>query len=117
MGPKVAKGNYLQEPRFWSSFSSQRDELTLRSSTKGGASMSTYVSLVNWTEQGIKNYKDTASRTESCSGTLTDYPKPCRPGLGQVPDRSETTLKGAGHCVRTRRGPSRGQRSRPGVQA
>ena len=76
MGPKVAKGNYLQEPRFWSSFSSQRDELTLRSSTKGGASMSTYVSLVNWTEQGIKNYKDTASRTESCSGTLTDYQSP-----------------------------------------
>jgi hypothetical protein len=38
--------------------------------------MSTYVSLVNWTEQGIKNYKDTASRTESCSGTLTDYQSP-----------------------------------------
>jgi uncharacterized protein with GYD domain len=29
--------------------------------------MSTYVSLVNWTEQGIKNYKDTASRAEDFS--------------------------------------------------
>jgi len=26
--------------------------------------MPTYVSLFNWTEQGIKNYKDTASRAE-----------------------------------------------------
>jgi uncharacterized protein with GYD domain len=32
--------------------------------TNGGASMPTYVSLVNWTEQGIKNYKDTISRAE-----------------------------------------------------
>jgi uncharacterized protein with GYD domain len=27
-----------------------------------GASMPTYVSLINWTDQGIKNYKDTTSR-------------------------------------------------------
>jgi uncharacterized protein with GYD domain len=26
--------------------------------------MPTYVSLVNWTEQGIKNYKDTTQRAE-----------------------------------------------------
>ena len=25
----------------------------------GGASMPTYVSLIHWTERGIKNYKDT----------------------------------------------------------
>jgi len=31
---------------------------------KGGASMPTYVSLINWTDQGIKNYKDTTSRAE-----------------------------------------------------
>ena len=31
---------------------------------KGGASMPTYVSLAHWTEQGIKNYKDTISRAE-----------------------------------------------------
>ena len=34
---------------------------------KGGASMPTYVSLVHWTEQGIKNYKDTISRAEDFS--------------------------------------------------
>jgi len=34
---------------------------------KGGASMPTYVSLVNWTEQGIKNYKDTIGRAEDFS--------------------------------------------------
>ena len=33
-------------------------------STKGGASMPTYVSLIHWTEQGIKNYKDTTSHAE-----------------------------------------------------
>src|ERR1700745_347776 len=32
--------------------------------TGGGASMPTYVSLINWTEQGIKNYKDTMKRLE-----------------------------------------------------
>ena len=32
--------------------------------TKGGASRPTYVSLIHWTEQGIKNYKDTTSRAE-----------------------------------------------------
>jgi uncharacterized protein with GYD domain len=26
--------------------------------------MSTYVSLIHWTDQGIKNYKDTTSRAE-----------------------------------------------------
>jgi hypothetical protein len=35
--------------------------------TKGGASMPTYVSLLRWTEQGIKNYKDTLSRVEDVS--------------------------------------------------
>jgi uncharacterized protein with GYD domain len=29
--------------------------------------MPTYVSLIHWTEQGIKNYKDTASRAEDFS--------------------------------------------------
>jgi uncharacterized protein with GYD domain len=29
--------------------------------------MSTYVSLVHWTEQGIKDYKETASRAEDFS--------------------------------------------------
>jgi uncharacterized protein with GYD domain len=36
-------------------------------STKGGASMPTYVSLIHWTEQGIKNYKDTTRRAEDFS--------------------------------------------------
>jgi uncharacterized protein with GYD domain len=34
---------------------------------KGGASMSTYVSLINWTDQGIKNYKDSTSRADDFS--------------------------------------------------
>ena len=29
--------------------------------------MSTYVSLVNWTDQGIKNYKDSTSRADDFS--------------------------------------------------
>jgi uncharacterized protein with GYD domain len=29
--------------------------------------MPTYVSLIHWTEQGIKNYKDTTSRAEDFS--------------------------------------------------
>ena len=36
-------------------------------STKGGAIMPTYVSLIHWTEQGIKNYKDSTSRAEDFS--------------------------------------------------
>src|SRR5208283_312836 len=28
----------------------------------GGSSMPTYVSLINWTDQGIKNYKDSPGR-------------------------------------------------------
>jgi uncharacterized protein with GYD domain len=36
-------------------------------STKGGAIMPSYVSLIHWTEQGIKNYKDTTSRAEDFS--------------------------------------------------
>ena len=31
---------------------------------RGSASMPTYVSLIHWTEQGIKNYKDTTKRLE-----------------------------------------------------
>jgi uncharacterized protein with GYD domain len=47
--------------------------------TKGGTSMPTYVSLVKWTDQGIKNYKDTTSRaadftklTESLGGSVRE---------------------------------------------
>ena len=29
---------------------------------KGGANMPTYVSLIHWTDQGIKDYKDSTSR-------------------------------------------------------
>jgi uncharacterized protein with GYD domain len=29
--------------------------------------MSTYVSLINWTDQGIKNYKDSTSRADDFS--------------------------------------------------
>jgi uncharacterized protein with GYD domain len=34
---------------------------------RGGAGMSMYVSLVNWTEQGIKNFRDTKDRAEEFS--------------------------------------------------
>jgi uncharacterized protein with GYD domain len=33
-----------------------------RSAGEGGADMPTYVSLINWTEQGIKNFRDTTQR-------------------------------------------------------
>lgn len=33
----------------------------------GGAIMPTYVSLIHWTEQGIRNYKDTRTRLENFS--------------------------------------------------
>jgi len=33
----------------------------------GGASMATYVSLINWTEQGIKNFRDTTQRAQDFS--------------------------------------------------
>jgi uncharacterized protein with GYD domain len=45
----------------------------------GGGSMSTYVSLVHWTDQGIKNFKDSTSRaadfaklTESSGGMVRE---------------------------------------------
>jgi uncharacterized protein with GYD domain len=30
----------------------------------------TYVALINWTEQGVKNFKDTVDRYESASGEV-----------------------------------------------
>jgi uncharacterized protein with GYD domain len=30
--------------------------------------MATYVSLINWTEQGIKGYRDTTARAEAANG-------------------------------------------------
>lgn len=32
--------------------------------------MPTYINLLNWTEQGIKNFKDTVDRYESARGDL-----------------------------------------------
>ena len=37
------------------------------SSGVGGVSMATYVSLINWTEQGIKNFRDTTQRAQDFS--------------------------------------------------
>jgi uncharacterized protein with GYD domain len=33
--------------------------MVLQSASAKGAGMPTYVSLIHWTERGIKNYKDT----------------------------------------------------------
>jgi uncharacterized protein with GYD domain len=41
--------------------------MIVESASQGGASMPTYVSLIHWTEQGIKNYKDTTRRAEDFS--------------------------------------------------
>ena len=38
------------------------DDLVSAGTRRGVASMPTYVSLIRWTDQGIKNYKDTTSR-------------------------------------------------------
>jgi uncharacterized protein with GYD domain len=35
--------------------------------------MPTYVSLVNWTEQGIKNFRDTVRRAEDASGLIETH--------------------------------------------
>jgi uncharacterized protein with GYD domain len=32
--------------------------------------MSTYVSLINWTEQGVRNFRDTIKRAEAFSGLV-----------------------------------------------
>jgi uncharacterized protein with GYD domain len=41
--------------------------MVVQSGALGGASMPTYVSLIHWTEQGIKDYKDTQNRAEDFS--------------------------------------------------
>src|SRR5215469_18893148 len=41
-----------------------REQQGAHSRRRGGASVTTYVSLFNWTEQGIKNFRDTAPRAE-----------------------------------------------------
>jgi uncharacterized protein with GYD domain len=35
--------------------------------------MPTYVSLVNWTEQGIKNFRDTVRRAEDARGLIEQH--------------------------------------------
>src|SRR5215831_17104378 len=37
---------------------------------RGGAGMTTYVSLINWTEQGIKNFRDTTQRAVEFSNLV-----------------------------------------------
>ncbi len=34
--------------------------------------MATYVTLVNWTEQGVKNYKDTADRVDAANEVFAE---------------------------------------------
>jgi len=41
-----------------------KDDLVSAGTQRGVASMPTYVSLIHWTDQGIKNYKDTTSRAD-----------------------------------------------------
>ena len=44
-----------------------KDDLVSAGTQRGVASMPTYVSLIHWTDQGIKNYKDTTSRAQDFS--------------------------------------------------
>jgi uncharacterized protein with GYD domain len=37
------------------------------------AAMATYVSLINWTEQGIKNYKETVRRAEDFTNLVEKH--------------------------------------------
>lgn len=41
--------------------------MVARVRASGGTSMATYVSLINWTEQGIQNFRDTTHRAEEFS--------------------------------------------------
>jgi uncharacterized protein with GYD domain len=36
----------------------------------GGGIMPTYIALIDWTEQGVRNFKDTVDRYEAASGQL-----------------------------------------------
>ena len=47
-------------PALTSAFTRVEDDLEV--AAPRGTSMPTYVSLIHWTDQGIKNYKDTTSR-------------------------------------------------------
>src|SRR6266542_1165316 len=37
---------------------------------KGAAAMPTYVSLISWTDQGVKNYRDTMARADAFRNLL-----------------------------------------------
>jgi uncharacterized protein with GYD domain len=45
-----------------SAFTRVDDDLVFAGTKRGVTSMPTYVSLIRWTDQGIKNYKDSPSR-------------------------------------------------------
>jgi uncharacterized protein with GYD domain len=45
-----------------SAFTRVADDLVFAGTKRGVTSMPTYVSLIHWTDQGIKNYKDSPSR-------------------------------------------------------
>ena len=49
-------------PALTFAFTRVEDDLVVVGTQRGVASMPTYVSLLHWTDQGIKNYKDTISR-------------------------------------------------------
>ena len=58
--PFAPSDNFV--PALTSAFTRVDDDLVFAGTKWGVASMPTYVSLINWTDQGIKNYKDSPSR-------------------------------------------------------
>jgi uncharacterized protein with GYD domain len=59
--PAVGPERYFA-PTLTSAFARGEDDLVVAGTQRGVASMPTYVSLLHWTDQGIKNYKISPSR-------------------------------------------------------
>ena len=57
--------------------------------------MPTYISLIHWTDQGIKNYKDSPSRAADFPKLVESLGCPAT-GLGRVPSNMPTVRERVG---------------------
>jgi hypothetical protein len=64
--------------------------------------MPTFVSLVNWTDQGIKTYRDSVRRAEDYRGLVEKQP-PAAPDPGTKTFAGTTGMTGAGSPTRVLR--------------
>ena len=64
--------------------------------------MPTYIALIDWTEQGVRNFKDTVDRYEAASGQLEALESPSRRSTGLL---VPTTSSRSSRPRTTRRSP------------